>query len=76
MEHPYFKQYHDSSDEPICATPDVYSEIEGDFSIEQWKEMIWQEIVAFQEHRGKERLKLAAEFYMQNQQMPTPKQQF
>lgn len=38
------------------------------------RDMIWQEIVAFQKTRGQERLQRAAEFYAANQQMPTPQQ--
>jgi hypothetical protein len=36
--------------------------------------MIFDEIIAFQQTRGKERLQRAAEFYAANQQMPTPQQ--
>lgn len=60
MAHSYFRQYHDASDEPVSEPIDV--ELEGDYSIDQWREMIWQEIVAFQTTRGKERMRMAAEF--------------
>jgi p38 MAP kinase len=72
MEHRYFRQYHDPSDEPVSEPIEV--DIEGDFSIDQWREMIWQEMVAFQQTRGKERLERATEFYLQNMQMSTPQQ--
>ncbi|KAI6176185.1 Mitogen-activated protein kinase [Aphelenchoides bicaudatus] len=72
MEHPYFKQYHDINDEPSSEPIDV--ELEGDFSIDQWREMIWTEIIAFQQGRGQTRMQRAAEFYAANQQMPTPLQ--
>jgi serine/threonine protein kinase len=64
MEHPYFRQYHDQTDEPICDQP-INAEVDGDFSIDQWRELVWQEIVEFQNTRGRERLQRAAEYYQQ-----------
>ncbi|KAE9553778.1 hypothetical protein FO519_002999 [Halicephalobus sp. NKZ332] len=46
MEHPYFAQYHDPNDEPTSKPIDVDSE--GDYSITQWKGMIWNEIIDYQ----------------------------
>ncbi|MCP9265574.1 Mitogen-activated protein kinase 14 [Dirofilaria immitis] len=51
MEHPYLKQYHDPSDEPVSPPLDIDSD--GDLTIEQWKELIWNEIGDFVEERTK-----------------------
>ncbi|TMS38676.1 hypothetical protein L596_005347 [Steinernema carpocapsae] len=45
MEHPYLRQYHDPQDEPTSDPIDV--DVEGDLSIDQWKELIWNEIEDF-----------------------------
>jgi len=66
MEHPYFKQYHDPNDEPVSEPIDFDND--GDFSIDQWREMVWQEILEFQNTRGRERLQMAANFYAANHQ--------
>lgn len=50
MEHPYFKQYHDPNDEPI-ADEHIEVDIEQDLSIDQWRQMIWAEIEAFQQQQ-------------------------
>jgi mitogen-activated protein kinase 7 len=46
MEHPYLSQYHDAEDEPVCETP-LDLDFDGDLSIEQWKQLIWDEIDDF-----------------------------
>ncbi|KAK6111213.1 Mitogen-activated protein kinase pmk-1 [Brugia pahangi] len=51
MEHPYLKQYHDPSDEPVSPPLDIDSD--GDLTIDQWKELIWNEIGDFAEERAK-----------------------
>ncbi|KAK0400105.1 hypothetical protein QR680_003360 [Steinernema hermaphroditum] len=45
MEHPYLRQYHDPQDEPTSDPIDV--DVEGDLTIDQWKELIWNEIEDF-----------------------------
>ncbi|VDM43373.1 unnamed protein product [Toxocara canis] len=50
MEHPYLSQYHDPSDEPVSPPLDI--DFDGDFPIEQWKELIWKEIEEFGEQRA------------------------
>ncbi len=49
MEHPYFRQYHDPNDEPTAEPIGV--DIEGDLTIDQWRHMIWNEIVDFEEEK-------------------------
>jgi p38 MAP kinase len=49
MEHPYFRQYHDPNDEPVSEPIDV--DIEGDLSIDQWRQLIWKEINEFHQQR-------------------------
>lgn len=64
MEHPYLSQYHDPSDEPVSAPLDI--DFDGDFPIEKWKELIWNEIEEFAEERKK---RLAAESAEQAESM-------
>lgn len=49
MEHPYFRQYHDPNDEPTSEPIDV--DIEGDLTIDQWRQMIWNEIVDYEDEK-------------------------
>jgi hypothetical protein len=49
MEHPYFRQYHDPNDEPTAEPIDV--DIEGDLTVDQWRHLIWNEIVDFEEEK-------------------------
>ncbi|MFH4979896.1 hypothetical protein AB6A40_006605 [Gnathostoma spinigerum] len=51
MEHAYLAQYHDPTDEPISPPLDI--DVDGDYSIEQWKVMIWNEIEDFAKQRAK-----------------------
>uniref|UniRef100_A0A0N4ZJR2 mitogen-activated protein kinase n=1 Tax=Parastrongyloides trichosuri TaxID=131310 RepID=A0A0N4ZJR2_PARTI len=53
LEHPYFADYHDPKDEPISEP--FETELDGDFSIDKWKQIIWNEIHDFQ--RCKEEVK-------------------
>lgn len=46
MEHPYFSQFHDPNDEPTSDPIDVDSE--GDYTIEQWRVLIFNEIHDYQ----------------------------
>lgn len=46
MEHPYLAQYHDPDDEPTSAPLEV--DQDRDLTIEEWKQLIWDEIVEFQ----------------------------
>lgn len=61
LEHPYFRQYHDPSDEPVSER--IVDEVDGDLSIEQWRSLVWQEMVEFQSSRGRDRLQLATAFF-------------
>lgn len=46
MEHPYFKHYHDPSDEPTAEPIDI--DVEGEsLSIDQWRQLVWEEIETF-----------------------------
>lgn len=54
MEHPYFAQYHDPNDEPTSEPIDVDNE--GDYTIEQWRTLIWNEI---QDYQNKKESKVA-----------------
>ncbi|GMT26003.1 hypothetical protein PFISCL1PPCAC_17300, partial [Pristionchus fissidentatus] len=49
MEHPYLAQYHDASDEPISE--EVMMEEEADKSIDEWRSIIWDEIIEFQKNK-------------------------
>uniref|UniRef100_A0A0N5AQZ7 mitogen-activated protein kinase n=1 Tax=Syphacia muris TaxID=451379 RepID=A0A0N5AQZ7_9BILA len=52
MKHPYLAQYHDPSDEPVSPPFDI--DVEGDYSIEEWKALIWKEIADFQADRKRD----------------------
>uniref|UniRef100_A0AC35U419 Mitogen-activated protein kinase n=1 Tax=Rhabditophanes sp. KR3021 TaxID=114890 RepID=A0AC35U419_9BILA len=45
LAHDYFSDYHDPKDEPVSGPIDV--DIEGDFPVLRWKEIIWNEILNF-----------------------------
>ncbi|KAI6181181.1 Mitogen-activated protein kinase [Aphelenchoides besseyi] len=73
LKHPYVALYHEPSDEPVAPGP---LQIDGpannldsaaDYSIDQWREMVWQEISEFQRTRGRERMLRAAEFFATQQ---------
>ncbi|VDD96803.1 unnamed protein product [Enterobius vermicularis] len=49
LEHPYLKQYHDPSDEPESKPLDI--DFDGDLNIDEWRVLIWQEIMDFQAGR-------------------------
>lgn len=65
MEHPYFRQFHDPNDEPVAEPIDFESD--GDFSVEQWRQMVWKEMEDFRGTRGRERQQAAAEWYRRRQ---------
>ncbi|KAI6207072.1 Mitogen-activated protein kinase [Aphelenchoides besseyi] len=77
LKHPYVALYHEPSDEPVAPGP---LQIDGpannldsaaDYSIDQWREMVWQEISEFQRTRGRERMLRAAEFFATQQKSST-----
>uniref|UniRef100_A0A914VC86 mitogen-activated protein kinase n=1 Tax=Plectus sambesii TaxID=2011161 RepID=A0A914VC86_9BILA len=49
MEHPYLAQYHDPDDEPTSAP--LETDQDRDLTIEEWKQLIWDEITEFQAER-------------------------
>ncbi|CAD5227071.1 unnamed protein product [Bursaphelenchus xylophilus] len=61
MEHPYFRQFHDPNDEPVAEQ--IYFENDGDYNIDQWRDMVWKEIFEFQSTRGAERQRMAKAWY-------------
>ncbi|KAI1714600.1 protein kinase domain-containing protein [Ditylenchus destructor] len=54
MEHVYFKQYHDPNDEPESEPIDI--DIEGDLTIDEWRQLIWSEIEDFQREKEQSQL--------------------
>lgn len=59
LEHPYFAEYHDPRDEPTSEP--FETELDGDFSIEKWKKIIWNEIHDFQRCKEEKELNIKKE---------------
>lgn len=47
MQHVYFHQYHDPNDEPSADPIDIDIEGDSDFTIDNWRQLIWTEIEEF-----------------------------
>ena len=49
LKHSYFESLHDEEDEPRCEAPFHCSDFEGkSLTVDQYKELIWQDLLAFQ----------------------------
>uniref|UniRef100_A0A0N5BCS9 mitogen-activated protein kinase n=1 Tax=Strongyloides papillosus TaxID=174720 RepID=A0A0N5BCS9_STREA len=75
LEHPYFADYHDPKDEPTSEP--FETELDGDFSIEKWKKIIWNEIHDFQRCKEENEKKMredSEKLEKENDEQPEAKQ--
>lgn len=52
LEHPYLGPYHDPDDEPMAESVFDWSFTEADLSLEQWRVMMFEEILHFYSGNG------------------------
>nr|CDJ91932.1 Serine threonine protein kinase-related domain containing protein [Haemonchus contortus] len=61
LAHPYFEQYHDPTDEPVCEEPFTYEMELDDLPKDKLKELIWQETESYNVRVQREAAEAAAE---------------
>lgn len=54
LSHPYLAPYHDPEDEPVADSVFDWSFTEADLSLEQWKMMMFEEILNFYSGTGEQ----------------------